>query len=224
MRFAARARTKSVRQPTTIASRTISARVTDCDPRQRPTRPPARVATTRGAAGSELFDIVRRLDAGRSIGGWAIIRWQCARRFDRHRDRPVRSVVNSTSGASNAASSAASTAAVSSSASAGAGSADTGIIGAGSCTGRLSRLRSRALGGHFGDRFDGAADRRQRLGGRHQLVGMGQFRLPDRAAAHAAHPTAVRLQTGHLDIVRCSAVRANDQHRRIRAAAPFRQT
>ena len=65
---------------------------------------------------------------------------------------------------------------------------------------------------------------RNRLGRRQKLVGLARFGAPDRAAAHAADLAPVRLQACQLDIVGCSAGRADDQHRRIRAAAPFGAT
>ena len=56
-----------------------------------------------------------------------------------------------------------------------------------------------------------------------ELGGLAQFSVPNRAAAHAAHLPAVRLQPCRLDIVGCSAGRADDQHRRIWSKAAIRR-
>ena len=77
---------------------------------------------------------------------------------------------------------------------------------------RSLRSRGRRFGGGFRHGLDRAAHRRQRLGCGDKLLLMGQFGVPDRAAAHATHLAAVRPQACHVDIVGCSAVRADDQH------------
>ena len=63
--------------------------------------------------------------------------------------------------------------------------------------------------------------RPDRLGRGQKLVGMARRGAPDRATAHAAHLAPVRLQACQLDIVGCSAGRADDQHWRIRAVGSF---
>ena len=57
-----------------------------------------------------------------------------------------------------------------------------------------------------------------------KLLAVGYFGVPDRAAAYAAHPAPIRPQACRVDVVRCSAIRADDQHwriGRIRGAAPL---
>ena len=78
---------------------------------------------------------------------------------------------------------------------------------AGRRIGRDGKLHRR-LGGDLVGRID-------RFGGGEKLVGAAQLGLPDRAAANAADLAAVRPQALRLDIVGCSAGRADDEHGRI---------
>src|SRR5260370_12322191 len=66
--------------------------------------------------------------------------------------------------------------------------------------------------------------RRHRVGRNHELVGMGEFRLPDATAAVATHlagPAPRRPQGCHLDAIRCTPVRTGDEHRLLSRRRPF---
>ena len=221
------ARTKSARQPTTMASRIISARIADCRLRQRP-MPASALGAAREARRAAMLSISSSGSAaslGRHNSSIAASRQRRRCRLHGERSRSTGAI----GGDSH--------------------------LGGVSATRRLHpalaerRLESRPspvdaearpnrrrladiklLGrtgssgppGHgFGHGLDGAADRRQRIGRGNQPVGVRQFGVPDRTAADAAHPAAIRPQACHVDIVGCSAVRADDEHRANQGRGSF---
>ena len=190
-------------------------------------RPAQRLSLPRRAiaAGGNGLDVFERLGVGRRLD----VRIDVERRLGRRRDRRARSAARfhldgeSLGACGNSAPSAASDGGLSAGASKRARPPEARPrrrSAASNCSaGRFAMPGRRGHGFRHG--LDRAAHRRQRLGRGDQLVGVGQFGVPDRAAAHATHLAAVRPQACHVDIVGCSAVRADDQHRRIRRRGTF---
>jgi hypothetical protein len=85
------------------------------------------------------------------------------------------------------------------------------------CLGMVSCIVSR-IGSGLRHRSHRPSHRGHRVGRNHELVGIGEFRLPDATAAVATHlagPASGRPQGCHLDAIRCTAVRTGDEHRRL---------
>ncbi len=85
----------------------------------------------------------------------------------------------------------------------------------------IGRLQRGFLGKSVGRGFRHLRRGRDRLGRGQEHVGMARRGVPDLATAHAAHLAPARLQACQLDIVGCSAGRADDQHWRIRVVGTF---